>query len=87
MCSAIELVPDEPVRPEPPTHATFLRRALSRLGHRWQARLLEFRFLQRPWLSVLDAQPPLRISLLGIDIARRIVHDENAEWLSPLHMP
>lgn len=86
MCAAMKLVPGESSRHEPPTHAAFLRRALDRLGHRWHARLLEFRFVQRPWLSVLDAQPPLRISLLGIDIARRIVHDENAEWLSPLHV-
>lgn len=86
MCSASQLVPGDPTRQELPTHATFLRRALARLGHRWQARLLEFRFQQEPWLSVLDAQPPLRLSLLGIDVVRNIVRDENAEWMSPLHM-
>jgi hypothetical protein len=70
---------------QPPTHSTFLGRALSHFGQRWQARLLEFRCLRRPWLSVLDARSPLRISLLGIDIARDIVRDEYAEWISPMH--
>jgi hypothetical protein len=85
MCSALRLTPIEQDTRDPPTHVNFLRRALGRLGHRWHARLLGFRFQQRPWLNVLDASPPLRISLLGIDIARTIVRDEHAEWLSPLH--
>jgi hypothetical protein len=87
MCSATRLAPGEASRHEPPTHATFLRRALARLRHRWRASLLQFRLRQRPWLGVLDAQPPLRISLLGIDIARSIMRDENAESFSPLHLP
>jgi hypothetical protein len=37
-----------------------------------------------PGPATLGAQPPLRISLLGLDIAQRIVHDENAEWEFPL---
>jgi hypothetical protein len=83
MSVALELEPGAADRHDPPTHCTFLGRALSRFGQRWQARLLEFRCLQRSWLSVIDAQPPLRISLLGIDIARGIVRDEYAEWISP----
>ncbi|MGB0133577.1 hypothetical protein [Dokdonella sp.] len=85
MSSALHIVPSEANSPEPPTHHTLLRRALNRLGQSWQARLLEFNCVRRPWLSVLDARPPLRISLLGIDIARGIVRDVHAEWISPLH--
>ena len=70
---------------EAPTHANFLRRALARFGQRWQARLLEFRSSPRPWLHVLDAQAPLKISLLGIELAGHVVRDQNAEWISPLH--
>lgn len=86
MSAACGLVSAEPVAHAAPTHATFLRRALARFGHCWQARLLEFDRKPRPWLYTLGAHPPLRISLLGLDIARTIVHDENAEWISPLHM-
>ena len=86
MNSAFCLSPSSSAADGPPTHTTFLRRALARFGARWQARLIEFRHSQHPWLSVLDAQPPLRISLLGIELARGIVRDENAEWISPLHL-
>lgn len=68
-----------------PTHTNFLRRALGRFGQRWQARLLEFRSSRQPWLNELDAQPPLKISLLGIELAGHIVRDESADWISPLH--
>lgn len=71
---------------DPPVHETFLRRALARFGQRWQARLLQFDQRQQPWLQVLGARAPLRISLLGLDLARTIVRDEHAEWISPLHM-
>ncbi|MBL0162295.1 MAG: hypothetical protein IPP82_01250 [Xanthomonadales bacterium] len=70
-------------RNEAPTHTHFLRRALGRFGQRWQAQLLEFRCTRRPWLNVLDAQAPLKISLLGIELARDIMRDENADWISP----
>src|SRR5690606_7074541 len=46
---------------EPPAHDTFLRRALARFGHRWQARLLVFKYQQFPWMQSLDAHAPLRI--------------------------
>jgi hypothetical protein len=36
-------------------------------------------------LCTLDARPPLRISLLGLDLARAIARDEGAELVSPLH--
>lgn len=86
MTNAAGLAPADPAMPEPPAHATFLRRALGRFGHRWQARLLNFEFRQLPWLQTLAAHPPLRISLLGLDVARAIVRNENAEWISPLHI-
>lgn len=83
MNAALHVVASTTDRHDPPTHSTFLGRALGRFGQRWQARLLEFGVWRRPWLSVLDARPPLRISLLGIDVARAIVRDEYAEWISP----
>ena len=85
MNTALGLAPTEAARNEPPTHGTFLQRALARFGHPWQARLLAFDLKPLPWLHILGAHPPLRISLLGLDIARGIVRDEHAEWISPLH--
>jgi len=85
MSSALHLDPVAVAERDPPTHATFLRRALSRSSDRWRARLLRFRSL--PWPNALEAHPPLRISLLGLDIAQRMVRDENAEWASPLFSP
>ena len=78
-------VPAEAAPVDAPVHASFLRRALMRFGHRWQARLLAFDLKPLPWLHTLGAKAPLRISLLGLDLARTIVSDENAEWISPLH--
>ena len=86
MTAALGLVPVESGPPDAPGHASFLRRALARFGHRWQARLLAFDLKPLPLLHTLGAKAPLRISLLGLDLARTIVHDENAEWLSPLHV-
>lgn len=86
MSAALRMTPSTTDLEKAPTHATFLGRALSRFGQRWQARLLEFRCMDRPWLRVLDARSPLRISLLGIEIARNIVRDEYAEWISPMHL-
>lgn len=87
MCSAGQRPSAETVHREPPTHANLLKRALARFGQRGQAHLLQFHFKRRPWMSVISAQPPLRISLLGIDIVRNIVRDENAEWISPSQLP
>ena len=66
-------------------HAAFLRSALARLAGGWRARLLAFEQRRLPWLCTLDARPPLRISLLGLDLARAIARDEGAELVSPLH--
>jgi hypothetical protein len=38
-----------------------------------------------PWLQTLDARPPLRLSLLGLEIAQLITRSEGAELLAPLH--
>lgn len=70
---------------EAPTHTNYLRRALGRFGQRWQARFVEFRSSSQPWLKVLDARPPLKVSLFGIELAGQIVREENADWISPLH--
>ncbi|MEZ5460436.1 hypothetical protein [Dokdonella sp.] len=83
MNAALGIVPTAADRHDPPTHSTFLGRALSRFGQRWQARLLEFRCPGQARLPVVEARPPLRISLLGIELARSIVNDEYAEWVSP----
>ncbi len=85
MIPGLRMVCSGPEQSEAPTHTHFLRRALGRFGQRWQARLLEFRISRRPWLNVLDAQAPLKISLLGIELAGHIVRDQNADWISPLH--
>ncbi|TCO43368.1 hypothetical protein [Dokdonella fugitiva] len=66
-------------------HAAFLRNALARIAGGWRARLLAFEQRRLPWLRTLDARPPLRISLLGLDLARAIARDEGAELVSPLH--
>ena len=77
-----------PATPEPPrwqAHTAFLRHAFARLGTPWQARLLTFDYRRLPWLQTLAARPPLRISLLGLEIARTIAHGEGAELVTPLH--
>jgi len=66
-------------------HGAFLRGALSRLGSGWRARLLTFELKRLPWLRTLGARPPLRISLLGLELARAIARAEGAELVSPLH--
>lgn len=86
MSAAQGLIAAESVAPEGTVHASLLRRALARFGNRWQARLLAFDLRPLPWLHTLGAKAPLRISLLGLDLARAIVRDENAEWISPLHI-
>lgn len=86
MCAAHGLVAREAASAEASMHATLLRRALARFASRWQARLLAFDLRPLTWLHTLDAKAPLRISLLGLDLARTIVRDENAEALSPLHI-
>lgn len=66
-------------------HAAFLRSAWARLGHAWGARVLSFQSRRLRWSHLLDAQPPLRLSLIGIELAVAIARSENAELVSPLH--
>jgi len=85
MNAASRIVP----QPESPSrwhaHGAFLRGAMARLGQGWRGRLLTFEFKRFPWLRTLGAQAPLRISLLGLELARAIARDENAELVSPLN--
>ncbi|MEP7044626.1 MAG: hypothetical protein ABI843_16285 [Dokdonella sp.] len=85
MTAASHLAPPsaqaEPWQP----HGAFLRSAFARLGAGWRARLLTFDLKKLPWLRTLNAQPPLRISLLGLELARVIARAEGAELVSPLH--
>jgi|GEM_PF-723568 hypothetical protein len=85
MTAASHLAPPtaqaEPWQP----HGAFLRGAFARLGAGWRARLLTFDLKRLPWLRTLGAQAPLRISLLGLDLARVIARAEGAELVSPLH--
>jgi hypothetical protein len=85
MISATHLAPSarEPMRWH--AHAAFLRTAFARNGPQWRARLLTFAHLRLPWLQTLDARPPLRLSLLGLEISRLIAHSEGTELLTPLH--
>ena len=66
-------------------HAAFLRTALARIGSAWQARLVTFEHQSLPWLSTLGARAPLKLSLLGLELARLIAASEGAEMLVPLH--
>lgn len=66
-------------------HSAFLRSALARLGFGWNARLLSFELRGEPWLRRIDARPPLRISLLGLEVAQNIARAEGAELVTPLH--
>lgn len=66
-------------------HNAFLRGAFARFGAGWNARLLVFEQKRRAWMRTLNAKPPLRISLLGLEIARSIARAENAELTPPLY--
>ncbi|MEO7325534.1 MAG: hypothetical protein ABIW82_11960 [Dokdonella sp.] len=79
-----------PLPPSPATsdwhpHAAFLRTVFARLGCHWRARLLTFELRQLPWLHMLGARAPLRISLIGLELAHAIARTENAKLISPLH--
>ncbi len=66
-------------------HAAFLRSAFARLGATWRAHVLSFELRRMPWLRTLDARTPLRLSLLGIELARAIARDEGAEFTLSFH--
>lgn len=77
-----------PVAPPPSrwsAHAAFLRGALARLGATWRAHVFSFDLKRMPWLRTLDARTPLRLSLLGVELARAIARDEGAEFALSLH--
>ena len=56
-------------------HAAFLRGALARLGATWRAHVFAFDLQRMPWLRTLDARTPLRLSLLGVELARAIARE------------
>jgi hypothetical protein len=85
MISATNLAPPSKEPSSWHAHTAFLRTAFARLGPHWQARLLTFAHRRLPWLQTLDARPPLRLSLLGVELARLIASSEGADLLSPLH--
>lgn len=85
MAAAAQLAPLREEAPGWHAHAAFLRGALARLGSSWRARVLQFELGRLPWLRTLDARPPLRLSLLGHELARAIARSEGAELVSPLH--
>ena len=62
-----------------------LRNALARIGAHARARLVTFEHRRLPWLHTLDARAPLRLSLLGLELARAIALGEGAELPTPLH--
>lgn len=66
-------------------HTAFLRSAFARLGAAWRAHLFSFELKRMPWLRTLDARTPLRLSLLGVELARAIARDEGAEFTLSLH--
>jgi len=80
----------EPTRVSPPqrwsAHGAFLRGAFARLGAPWRARVIAFDLRRLPWLRTLGARSPLRVSLLGFELARAIARDEAAELVSPFHV-
>lgn len=85
MTAACRVTPSSEAPTHWNAHGVFLRGALARLSHAWRARLLVFELRRLPWLRTLDARAPLRISLLGLELARAIARDEGAEIVSPLH--
>lgn len=85
MSDAARLAPTREEAPGWHAHTAFLRGALARFGATWCARVLHFEAGRLPWLRTLDARPPLRLSLLGLELARAIARSEGAELASPLH--
>jgi len=67
-------------------HGAFLRGAFARVGAPWRARVVAFELRRLPWLRALGARSPLRVSLLGFELARAIARDETAELVSPFRV-
>lgn len=85
MAAAAQLAPAREGAPGWHAHTAFLRSALARFGNAWRARVLQFETGRLPWLRTLGARPPLRLSLIGLELAGAIARSENAELVSPLH--
>lgn len=85
MAAAAQLAPAREDAPGWHAHTAFLRSALARFGNAWRARVLQFEAGRLPWLRTLGARPPLRLSLIGLELAGAIARSENAELVSPLH--
>lgn len=85
MSAAMLLAPAPPEPERWQAHNAFLHQALARLHGNWQARLLIFEHTRLPWMRLLGAKPPLRISLLGLEFARVIARADGADLVSPLH--
>lgn len=85
MAAATRLAPTREDAPGWQAHTAFLRNALARFGTAWRARVLRFEAGRLPWLRTLNAQPPLRLSLIGLELARTIARGEGAELVTPLH--
>lgn len=58
-----------------------LRSLLARGTQAWRARVVHFQLRRLPWRWELRAQAPLRVSLLGHELATHIARDEGAEWV------
>lgn len=66
-------------------HVALLRNALARIAAPARARVILFEHRRLPWLQTLHARAPLRLSLLGIELARAIASSEGADLSSPQH--
>ena len=62
-------------------HGAFRRGAFARLGPARRARMARFELHGPPGMRTLDARPPLRLSLVGIERARQIAREEGAELI------
>ncbi len=63
-----------------------LRSLRARGNLAWRARVLRFRMRHRSWRRELTAEAPLRLSLLGHELASHITRDEGAEWVSAFRL-
>lgn len=87
MVAAMGAVPVREDLPRLRGHWALLRAAVLRFGLAWRARVLRFESGQLAWLPTLNATPPLRLSLVGLDAVRAIAQEEAAQLVSPLYSP
>jgi hypothetical protein len=87
MIAACKLAPTRVPQPQRwSAHGAFLRGAFACLGAPWRARVVAFEQRRLPWLRTLGARSPLRMSLIGFELARAIARDEVAELVSPFRL-